>query len=72
VKVEESGEHIVIGTGELYMDSLFQDLRKVFSNDTEIKVSEPFVSISETCADTSSVRCICETPNKKNQFSMMA
>lgn len=27
-KVEESGEHIVIGTGELYMDSVFHDLRK--------------------------------------------
>jgi 116 kDa U5 small nuclear ribonucleoprotein component len=27
-KVEESGEHIVIGTGELYMDSIFHDLRK--------------------------------------------
>mmetsp|Transcript_3345 Transcript_3345/g.5577 ORF Transcript_3345/g.5577 Transcript_3345/m.5577 type:complete len:541 (-) Transcript_3345:13-1635(-) len=72
VKVEESGEHIVIGTGELYMDSLFMDLRRVYTNETEIKISEPFVSIAESVADTSSVRCTCETPNKKNQFSMMA
>ena len=66
VKVEESGEHIVIGTGELYMDSLFHDLRIIFTDNTEIKISEPFVSITETVADTSSVKCICETPNKKN------
>jgi U5 small nuclear ribonucleoprotein component len=26
-KVEESGEHILIGTGELYMDQVLHDLR---------------------------------------------
>jgi len=71
-KVEESGEHILLGTGELYMDSMLQDLRKVFSQDIEIKVSEPFVSIAETVADTSSVKCFCETPNKKNTIQMIA
>ena len=71
-KVEESGEHIILGTGELYLDSLLSDLRKVFSLDLEIKVSEPFVSITETVADSSSVKCQCETPNKKNQIQMMA
>jgi U5 small nuclear ribonucleoprotein component len=65
-KVEESGEHIILGTGELYLDSILSDLRKVFSQDLEIKVSEPFVSIAETVADSSSVKCQCETPNKKN------
>ena len=28
-KVEESGEHILVGTGEVYMDSVLHDLRKV-------------------------------------------
>lgn len=64
-KVEESGEHIVIGTGELYLDSIFHDLRKQYA-DIEIKVSEPFVSLSETVVDASSVKCMVETPNKKN------
>ena len=71
IKVEESGEHIIIATGELYMDSLFQDLRTMFS-DIEIKISEPFVSITETVADSSQTKCACETPNKKNKISMMA
>jgi hypothetical protein len=44
------------------------DIRKVFNRDFEIKVSEPFVSISETISDTSSVKCQCETPNKKNNI----
>ena len=70
-KVEESGEHIVIGTGELYMDSIFHDLRKQYA-DIEIKVSEPFVSLAETVTDSSSVKCFAETPNKKNTVSMIA
>ena len=65
-KVEESGEHIIIGTGELQLDSVMYDLRKVFNNNMEVKVSEPYVSIAETVADTSAVKCICETTNKKN------
>jgi U5 small nuclear ribonucleoprotein component len=64
-KVEESGEHIIYGTGELYMDSIFHDLRKVYS-EVEIKVSEPFVAFSETVIEASSVKCFAETPNKKN------
>lgn len=71
-KVEESGEHLIIGTGELYLDQIMHDIRKVFNRDFEIKVSEPFVSISETIADTSSVKCQCETPNRKNNISMIA
>ena len=71
VKIEDSGEHIIFGTGELYLDCLMQDLRTVFS-DIEVKVSEPFVSISETVADASSSKCVCETPNHKNTISMMA
>eukprot|EP00347_Sterkiella_histriomuscorum_P000437 403375864 len=70
-KVEESGEHIIIGTGELYMDSIFHDLRKQYA-EIEIKVSEPFTSFCETVIDTSSVKCFAETPNKKNQIQMIA
>lgn len=36
-KVEESGEHILIGTGEVYLDCVLHDLRKMYS-EIEIKV----------------------------------
>ena len=36
-KVEESGEHVVLGTGELYLDCVMHDLRKLYS-EIEIKV----------------------------------
>ncbi len=30
-KVEESGEHIILGTGELYLDCVMHDLRRMYS-----------------------------------------
>jgi len=68
-KVEESGEHLIIGTGELYLDQILHDLRRMFA-DVEIKVSEPFICINETVGEASAVRCFADTPNKKNQISM--
>lgn len=70
-KVEESGEHILIGTGELYMDCVLHDLRRMYS-EIEIKVSDPSVSFCETVVDTSSMPCYAETPNQKNRLTMTA
>lgn len=70
-RVEESGEHVILGTGELYMDSIFHDLRNLFA-DIEVKVSEPFVSLTETVIEASTVKCYAESANKKNQISMIA
>jgi U5 small nuclear ribonucleoprotein component len=63
-KVEESGEHIILGTGELYLDSVMHDLRKLFS-EIEIKVSDPVTKFCETVVETSALKCYAETPNKK-------
>lgn len=30
-KVEESGEHTILGTGELYLDSVMKDLRELYA-----------------------------------------
>lgn len=37
-KVEESGEHTILGTGEIYLDSLMKDLRELYA-DIEVKAS---------------------------------
>ncbi|RWW27357.1 hypothetical protein GW17_00008209 [Ensete ventricosum] len=39
-KVEESGEHTILGTGEIYLDSIMKDLRELYS-EVEVKVAEP-------------------------------
>lgn len=63
-KVEESGEHVLLGTGELYLDCIMHDLRKLFS-EIEIKVSDPATRFSETVVETSALKCYAATPNKK-------
>lgn len=50
-KVEESGEHVILGTGELYLDCVMHDLRKLYS-EIDIKVADPVVSFCETVVET--------------------
>ena len=39
----ESGEHVILGTGELYLDCVMHDLRKLYS-EIDIKVADPVSS----------------------------
>lgn len=70
-KVEESGEHTLIGNGELYMDSVMKDLRQVYA-EVEVKVADPVTVFRETVADTSRVQCPADSPNWKNRLVMAA
>lgn len=70
-KVEESGEHIILGTGELYMDCVLHDLRRLYA-EMEIKVSDPVTRFCETVVETSAIKCYAQTPNKKNKITMVA
>jgi U5 small nuclear ribonucleoprotein component len=69
--VEESGERVIFGTGELYLDSVMHDLTKVFT-EIELKVADPVTIFSETIVETSSVKCFCDTPNKANRITFVA
>jgi len=86
-RVEESGEHVLFGTGEMYLDCIMHDLRNVYSSGTatttttttnrsnsgvEIKVSDPVVAFRETVSESSSLQCYAETPNRKNKLTMVA
>eukprot|EP01028_Stygiella_incarcerata_P013160 TRINITY_DN81575_c0_g1_i1.p1 TRINITY_DN81575_c0_g1~~TRINITY_DN81575_c0_g1_i1.p1 ORF type:complete len:994 (+),score=294.35 TRINITY_DN81575_c0_g1_i1:258-3239(+) len=70
-RVEESGEHVLFGTGELYLDCVLMDLRLVFG-ELEVNVSDPVVSFNETVVETSAVKCFADTPNKKNRLTIIA
>jgi len=70
-KVEESGEHTLFGTGELYLDSVMKDLRELYG-EVEVKVADPVVAFCETVVETSSLKCFAESPNKKNKLTMIA
>eukprot|EP01091_Cochliopodium_minus_P014581 TRINITY_DN4977_c0_g1_i1.p1 TRINITY_DN4977_c0_g1~~TRINITY_DN4977_c0_g1_i1.p1 ORF type:complete len:998 (+),score=338.88 TRINITY_DN4977_c0_g1_i1:24-3017(+) len=69
-KVEESGEHVLVGTGELYLDCVLYDIRNLFT-EIEIKVSDPVVSFCETVVDTSTVKCFAHTPNQGNKLTFI-
>ena len=70
-KVEESGEHVIIGTGELFLDCVMHDLRHVYA-EIEVKVSDPVVTFCETVVETSSLKCFAETPNQRSKLTMIA
>ena len=70
-KVEDSGEHVITGTGEIHLDVVLHDLRLLFS-DIEIKVSDPSVCFRETVVKNSFLKCNAYSPNKKNRISMIA
>eukprot|EP01047_Picozoa_sp_COSAG01_P043116 COSAG01_NODE_3810_length_5675_cov_115.679079_1_plen_958_part_00 len=70
-KVEESGEHVLLGTGEVAMDCMLCDLRKMYA-DIEVKVADPVVTFTETVIDSSSLKCFAESPNKRNKLTMIA
>ena len=70
-RVEESGEHVILGTGELYMDCVMHDLRHLYG-DLEIKVADPSVAFCETVVESSSIKCFSETPNKRNKLTFIA
>ena len=42
-KVEESGEHIILGTGELYLDCVMHDLRKMYSEIGRLKCPKSYI-----------------------------
>ena len=54
VVVEESGEHAVIGTDELMLDTVLGDLRTVYAR-SEVRVADPVTSLCETVVASSCV-----------------
>lgn len=76
-KVEESGEHVLIGSGELALDCMLHDLRRIYSRggtEIEVKVSDPSTIFVETLAEQarSTVPAVAQTPNKKNTVTFIA
>lgn len=70
-KVEDSGEHNLVGSGELYMDCVLRDLRQSFGK-VQIRVSDPVVPFAETVLETSALQCYADTPNGQNKMVMVA
>jgi elongation factor 2 len=66
--IEESGEHIVAGAGELHLEICLKDLQDDFMNGAPLKISEPVVSFRETVTAQSSQQCLSKSANKHNRL----
>lgn len=70
--IEESGEHIVAGAGELHLEICLKDLREEYCGGIELHTSDPVVSYRESVTETSSQICLSKSPNKHNRLYMTA
>jgi len=66
--MEESGEHIIAGCGELHIEICLKDLQEDFMNGAPINISDPVVSFRETVTAESSRTIISKSPNKHNRL----
>ncbi|KAG6550582.1 hypothetical protein Mapa_007835 [Marchantia paleacea] len=66
--IEESGEHIIAGAGELHLEICLKDLQDDFMGGAEIVVSDPVVSFRETVLEKSNHTVMSKSPNKHNRL----
>merc|ERR1712231_45663 len=69
--IEESGEHIIAGAGELHLEICLKDLEEDHAQ-IPLKKSDPVVSYRETVSEESNIMCLSKSPNKHNRIFMRA
>merc|ERR1711977_558061 len=69
--IEESGEHIIAGAGELHLEICLKDLEEGHAQ-IPLKKSDPVVSYRETVSEESNQMCLSKSPNKHNRLFMKA
>jgi elongation factor 2 len=70
--IEETGEHIIAGAGELHLEICLKDLQDDFMGGAPIRVSPPVVSFRETVSATSDHIVMSKSPNKHNRIYLQA
>merc|ERR1711937_624454 len=69
--IEESGEHVIAGCGELHVEICLKDLREEYAQ-CDFTVGDPVVSYRETVTDESNQICLAKSPNKYNRIYLVA
>ena len=69
--IEETGEHIIAGAGELHLEICLKDLEEDHAC-IPLKKSDPVVSYRETVSEESSQTCLSKSPNKHNRLFLKA
>lgn len=69
--INESGEHVVAGAGELHLEICLKDLEEDHAG-IPLKISDPVVQYRETVSDKSSMTALSKSPNKHNRLYVVA
>ncbi|KAL4874668.1 hypothetical protein BJY04DRAFT_224776 [Aspergillus karnatakaensis] len=69
--INESGEHVVAGAGELHLEICLKDLEEDHAG-VPLRISDPVVSYRETVSGTSSMTALSKSPNKHNRLYLTA
>merc|ERR1712007_360207 len=69
--IEESGEHVIAGCGELHVEICLKDLREEYAQ-CDFTVGDPVVSYRETVTEESTQVCLAKSPNKHNRIYLVA
>ncbi len=69
--INESGQHIVAGAGELHLEICLKDLEEDHAG-VPLRISDPVVAYRETVAAESSMTALSKSPNKHNRLYMTA
>uniref|UniRef100_A0A6G1SAJ1 Elongation factor-like 1 n=1 Tax=Aceria tosichella TaxID=561515 RepID=A0A6G1SAJ1_9ACAR len=48
VKLQKTGEHVIVATGEVHLQHCLKDLQERYANDIELNISQPIVPFRET------------------------
>lgn len=71
ISMEESGEHIIAGAGELHLEICLKDLEEDHAG-VPLRKSDPVVSFREGVQAESDRMCLSKSPNKHNRLYMKA
>jgi elongation factor 2 len=69
--IEESGEHVIAGCGELHVEICLKDLREEYAQ-CDFTVGDPVVSYRETVTADSKTTALAKSPNKHNRLYLTA
>jgi len=69
--IEESGEHVIAGCGELHVEICLKDLRDDYAQ-CDFVQTDPIVSYRETVGGLSNQICLAKSPNKHNRLYVQA
>lgn len=69
--INESGEHVVAGAGELHLEICLKDLEEDHAG-VPLRISDPVVQYRESVSATSSMTALSKSPNKHNRLYITA